>query len=74
MSGQLDNSDVRSRQELIDFFEKFGYVVLEGREEFEMFNRYVSEYKIPTWTSTDRQTGWVTFQKRVLGSIEGLSW
>ena len=64
----------RSREELIDVFERFGYIVLGDLTEFETFSRYLSKYKIPTWTSTNRETRKVTFHKRVLGSIEGLSW
>lgn len=71
MANQVENPEARPRQELADFFEKFGYVVLNSLEEFQTFNRYVSQKKIPTWTSTDSDTGLVTFHKRLMGEIEG---
>lgn len=61
----------RTREELIDAFERFGYVVLEDLEEFELFDAYLSKYKIPTWTSTDPVTRQVTFHKRIMGTVEG---
>ena len=74
MPNSHNQFEARSRSELIDFFERQGYIVLESLEEFEVFNRYLCKYKIPTWTSTDRETGFVTFHKRVMGAIEGFCW
>ena len=74
MPDHTDAPAPRSRKDLIDFFERCGYIVLDGPEEFDLFNQYVCKYKVPTWTSTDRITRRVIFHKRVLGSIEGLSW
>lgn len=66
-----DAAGARTRVELVEFFERLGYVMLENREELETFLQYVAEYNVPTSTSVDRETGVVTLHRRVLGSIEG---
>jgi hypothetical protein len=62
---------VRSKEELISFFEKMDYVIVQGREEYDLIIRYIGKNNIPTWTRSDEKAGTVTIHKRTWGSIEG---
>jgi len=65
-------SAARSPEELISSFEKMGFVIVQGRGEYELITQYVGKNNIPTWTSSDEKAGTVTIHKRAWGSLEGL--
>ena len=62
----------RAADEVIDHFERFGYVTTRAREELDIITAYAASVRVPTWTIVDEETGAVTVQKRAWGTLEGL--
>ncbi len=62
----------RPAAELIDQFERFGYVTVYHSDELDAVMAYVGAHNIPTWTHVDSEMFAVTVQTRPWGSIEGV--
>jgi len=62
----------RSPEELISSFEKMGFVIVQGREEYDAIANYIGKNNIPTWTGSDQKSGTVAIHKRTWGSLEGV--